>query len=407
MKLSTMRRVDYWIGVPLCALVSLVLWLVRCMRPSRTNAHTPRRVLLIELSEMGSALLAYPSMCRLREQYQGVELFFLIFDRNRESVDLLGILPPDHVLTIKDDDLLCFSLSLMKLCCTLWRVRCDVAIDLELFSRCTALLALLSGAKIRVGFDNGRAEGLYRGTLHTHRVLFNHHRHMSENFMAMVEALRGIEDPPYVKLGDFPTYPLPIFNPTSAQVERIHARLKARGVTLSQGADLVLLNPDPGILALRGWPIENYAELSRILLDRFPKIIILIIGLPAAEQFARQIMDRVPSQRLVNFVGGTDSLSELLTLLSLARVLVTSDSGAAHFASMSRIHNFVFFGPETPALYRPLGERTEVFFQGLACSPCLWAENHRDSSCRDNVCVRSISAQAVAERVTTRVPIKT
>ena len=44
-------------------------------------------------------------------------------------------------------------------------------------------------------------------------------------------------------------------------------------------------------------------------------------------------------------------MRELLTLYTLADVLVTNDSGPAHFASLTPVHTVVLFGPETPLLF--------------------------------------------------------
>ncbi len=58
LKVDTMRAVDFWAGVPLCALSSLILRLVRRLRPDQAPPLPPTNVLLIELSEMGSAILS-------------------------------------------------------------------------------------------------------------------------------------------------------------------------------------------------------------------------------------------------------------------------------------------------------------------------------------------------------------
>src|SRR5207248_1942510 len=63
--------------------------------------------------------------------------------------------------------------------------------------------------------------------------------------------------------------------------------------------------------------------------------------------------------------------------------------------SMTAIDCLVLFGPETPALYRPLGKNIHVLWAGLACSPCVSAFNHRISTCNDNVCMQSISVEQV------------
>ena len=50
--------------------------------------------------------------------------------------------------------------------------------------------------------------------------------------------------------------------------------------------------------------------------------------------------------------------SDLLVLYMRREILVTNDSGPAHFASLTPIHVASLFGPETPALFcRPIIKR--------------------------------------------------
>jgi len=58
MKLRTMRAVDYWIGIPLCFLGTQ---LVRLMGAPK-GPEKPRRILFVELSEMGSTVIANPAL---------------------------------------------------------------------------------------------------------------------------------------------------------------------------------------------------------------------------------------------------------------------------------------------------------------------------------------------------------
>ena len=73
--------------------------------------------------------------------------------------------------------------------------------------------------------------------------------------------------------------------------------------------------------------------------------------------------------------------------------------GPGHFSSLTDIHTIVLFGPETPALYGPLGRNAHVLYTGLACSPCVNALNHRFSPCQNNVCMQSITAEQAMEKV--------
>jgi ADP-heptose:LPS heptosyltransferase len=80
-----------------------------------------------------------------------------------------------------------------------------------------------------------------------------------------------------------------------------------------------------------------------------------------------------------------------------SQLLITNDSGPAHFASLTEIACITLFGPETSRLYGPLGARAVNIYKGLACSPCLTAINHRNSPCTDNVCLQAITVDEVFE----------
>jgi len=67
-------------------------------------------------------------------------------------------------------------------------------------------------------------------------------------------------------------------------------------------------------------------------------------------------------------------------------------------ASLTAMPTFVLFGPETPALYVPLGQATPLY-AGLACSPCVSAYNQRQTPCTDNICLKVIAPERVYERV--------
>jgi len=88
-------------------------------------------------------------------------------------------------------------------------------------------------------------------------------------------------------------------------------------------------------------------------------------------------------------------LKELLTLYTMADVLVTNDSGPGHFASMTDIHSIVLFGPETPLLFGAIGGKPHCLSANLSCSPCVNVSNHRFSPCKKNRCMDAITVDNV------------
>ena len=105
---------------------------------------------------------------------------------------------------------------------------------------------------------------------------------------------------------------------------------------------------------------------------------------------------RIGSDRCVNFAGKL-KLVELPVLYSISRLMITNDSGPGHFSAITDMPTLVLFGPETPALYGSLGN-SEAIYAGLACSPCVSAWNHRNTPCKDNVCLQAISVEQVFEK---------
>jgi len=97
---------------------------------------------------------------------------------------------------------------------------------------------------------------------------------------------------------------------------------------------------------------------------------------------------------VIDLAGRTD-LADLLHLFNMAELPVTNDSGPAHFASLTEIPILVFFGPETPELYKPLAENRTVMYSHFACSPCVSAFNQKRSPCDDNRCLKAISVDEV------------
>ena len=100
------------------------------------------------------------------------------------------------------------------------------------------------------------------------------------------------------------------------------------------------------------------------------------------------------NNRCINLCNGT-TLTELLALFHIARALIANDSGVAHISSLTPIKKFIFFGPESPQIYAPLGENSFVLYSNFPCSPCFSAFNHRNSACKDNKCLKIINPNDV------------
>lgn len=394
MKVDFMRTVDRWAGVPLTFLLTRVRRLRGLFVKPRQVA--PRRLLFIELSEMGSTILADPAMKKARERL-AAELFFVIFRKNRGSLDLLGTIRPSHIFTIRENNLLSLALDTLRFLRWTRQQQIDTVIDLELFSRFTALLSGLCGAVNRVGFYRFHNEGLYRGELLTHRVAYNPHIHIAKNFVALVNSLLASEpELPYSKQAvPDAEVELPVLAFHESELANMHEMVRRHYPSYERGRHrLVLINPNASeLLPQRRWMPERYVELMERILAAAPDLLVLITGAPAEHDEAAAMRTRVASERCLNFAGALQ-LGQLPILYTIAALMVTNDSGPGHFSAITSLPTFVLFGPETPKLYGSLGNSTPIF-AGLACSPCVSAANHRRTPCRDNKCLQAISVDQV------------
>ncbi|MEM1321163.1 MAG: glycosyltransferase family 9 protein [Bacteroidota bacterium] len=394
MKIKTIRWIDLNVGKMLCFLLTLWRSLMRLILPSKPPP--PQRILFIKFIEQGASVLAYSAIQRAIEQVGAQNVYFCLFRPNRPILDIMDLLPSENILEIRDDRLLHFFSDSAK---ALWRCRhlkIDSTIDMELFSRASAIFAYLSGARNRVGLHRYTSELAYRGRLMTHEIQYNPYLHIATAYLLLVESLfLPTTQVPMSKLD--PTTlqtEVPKFRYKAADLEAFGQKLK-REAGRPLASQLVLLNPNASdMLPLRKWETERFIHLGKQLLERHDDLLIVITGAPSEAEIADQIAARYDSPRVFSMAGRT-SMRELFLLYEWSDLLVTNDSGPAHFASMTDTSIIVLFGPETPQLYGPLGSRVRVIWKALTCSPCVNAVNHRFSPCTNNVCMQGIEVDEV------------
>ena len=395
--ISTLQRTDRWIGAPLCAILTILRRIFESAGPP--GPRQVQRILFVKFAEQGSTVLAYPAIRRAVEMAGRENVYFVVFEDNRFILEAMEVIPAENVITIATHSLFGLTLSALRAVRRIRKIRIDAVVDMEFLTRFSAMLTFTTGAKTRVGFHTFFGDGPYRGDLMTHRLLYNPHLHTSEMFDAMVEALS--RDPAVLPTFNFTpsvTQPLARFRPSASEVDEIDALLHRENPRVGS-APLILLNPNASdLLPLRRWPPLRYVELARRLLERYPELFIGFTGNPSEAGPNNQLADEVGSERLIRLAGKT-TLRQLLALYARSEILVTNDSGPAHFASLTPIRVVTLFGPETPALFAVRSPNATALWAGIACSPCVNAYNNRQSACRNNVCMQAITVDDVFEEV--------
>lgn len=395
---QTIRTIDYWIGVPLCALLTLVRLVLPARRPP------VGKVLFLKFIEQGATVLAQDAIARATAWVGRDNVYFCVFRSNRAILEVLDTIPQSNVIVIRDSGLVACLVDFWRALRTVRAAGIDATIDMEFFSRASAIFAFLTAATTRAGLHRFSSEYPYRGDLMTHRVQYNPYVHVATQYALLVEAAR--HDPSETPLLKVPLPALtsanrPAFTPSRDEVQRMRERLTAAngGVIPAQ---VVLLNPNASdLMPLRKWPGDRFVALGRRVIADRPDTLVVVTGAASERDGADALCRQLGSPRAVSF-GGRTSLRELLTLYTVADVLVTNDSGPAHFAALTPVSTIVLFGPETPRLFGALSPSTVVIWKELACSPCVNVFNHRFSPCRDNVCMQAITVDEVYSAVAAR-----
>ena len=184
MRTTTIRFLDYWLGVPACAFLTLLRRPVELRRFGRASrAAPPSRVLFLKFIEQGATVLAQDAIAS-RGARGGTRQRVLLRVRKqsrhpRRARDGAAAKHPRRSAIARCSPFLADFLR------AAWFVRShriDSVIDMEFFSRASAIFAFLSGAANRVGLHRFTGELPYRGDLMTHRVQYLPHLHISVQY---------------------------------------------------------------------------------------------------------------------------------------------------------------------------------------------------------------------------------
>jgi ADP-heptose:LPS heptosyltransferase len=385
-----MRRVDQFLGPPVCLAVSAVKALRARVRPPGQRAPAGHaNILVIKFWGMGSIVLTTPMLRALKAAYPGCRITFLTFEQNESLCRAIRSI--DRVYAYRAISPAVFLRSFAALVSFLRRERFDVAIDLEFFANFTAIVTAISGAPVTVGYDGPKS---WRRPFYTNRFAFDH-KHITEVFLKAASAL-GVEvggahlDAPVVD--------------DELRAARLNQLLRDREVAATDQLICINVNASP-LEYKRRWPLASYAELIRRLLATLPAIRLVLIGSSEDTGYVDALIRQLgPHRHLINLCGSID-IGQLVLLLRRARLLIGNDSGPLHLAVAVGTPTVSFFGPETPALYGPQGDAHTVLYKNLPCSPCLNVYNSKENpACHDNVCMQAIGVDeawaAVCARLT-------
>ncbi len=384
------RHIDSWVGLAACSVLFLFSRIrsrfggphqpdLRSTTPPGQHAvPRPQRILAIKLYGLGNITMLLPAMAALRQGLPGAEIDFLTLRENRTLLERAGVV--DHAIGVSAEGYGRLIGSLWQAFRTIRRRRYDLVIDFEQFVKLSAIIAYLSGAPERIGFNT---DGQRRGWLFTIRVVYTDSEHMRNIFMRLLRPL-GVYLRPE-------TPPLPIEPQEAARAEAILAQhgvapdhFPLVGVHVGSG-------PNFYEVPLKRWPTRSFARLCDALIKRHGASIVFTGKGNGERALIRETMALMQHPA----IDTCDQLSvgELLGLLRACHLVVSNDTSVMHLAAALKRPLAALFGPTNPLQYGPGNDEDLVFYKDLFCSPCLTNYNLKVSYCSDPVCIQTIGVE--------------
>ena len=197
---NTIIKLDRYAGIPLCFLLTGFDRIRNLIASKASAPHIPKKILFLKLTEQGASVLAHSAIKRAEDIVGRENVYFCVFRENRPILDIMGIIAPENIFEIRQESLVSFCFDMLRFLFKTRKLGIDTVIDMEFFSRASALIAYLSGAKIRVGCHRYSADLPYRGDLMTHKVQYNPYIHVAHQYDLLVQtAMRPVSECPMPK----------------------------------------------------------------------------------------------------------------------------------------------------------------------------------------------------------------
>lgn len=322
------------------------------------------RILVIQTAYLGDLVLSTALFRALREKFSEAYIAVLAIPTTAAILENLPELDRILVHDKKNGGLK----ELRRILKAVRRERFDTVISPHRSTR-SALIALYSGAKTRIGYKENELSFFYN-----RRVERPMHLHEAERILALIDPLGRCEANP-----------------------RPHLKVTAEEMAYARG----LMGETPYALVAPGsawktkrWPPQSFATIVARLEERGYRV--ALIGGPGDRGTAEEVAANV-SDTVANLTGKT-TLREMAALIAGAALLVCNDSAPVHVASAFDTPTVAVFGPTTPEMgFAPLGKRSlAIGLPGLGCRPC---GDHGGDVCPEGhfACMMQLRPETVLE----------
>lgn len=353
------------------------------------NPESVEKVLVVKFFGIGSLVLATPLFREARKLFPNADIHLLTLASNRQIVQMIPDLDRVHFIDLGSNvfsAMAAFTAGLFRT----FKQRHDVLIDMEFYTRASAIMSLASRARVRIGYHS---HGVYRGDIQSHRVPFNSYWHVARNFLNLLEPFG---------------YRQPEQDPVPRLVFAGRHTVQTDAVLAALGGDdsrFVVLNVNAGELTYeRRWLPDRFARLAAWLSERYD-LTCVFVGSRDDRPYTESVVSAAQAEgaKVLNVAGELD-LEALAQVFVKSLLVISNDSGPLHIAAAVGARVVGFYGPETPVLYGPLGDGHLSFHQSLSCSPCINIEQGKLFKCWHEtlLCQEATTVEFAAQKIQER-----
>lgn len=354
-----------------------------------------KNVVIAKYLGLGSIVRSQVIIEDIKTVFPNAKIYYLTSKKNKAIFDIIRNV--DKVFTIDDAGIISMAFSTFNLIKNLLKIKVDIFMDLEVYSRYSTCISIMSCARNRYGFF--RHDIHWHIGVYTHMLYFNNQKNISEIYLQLSK---------YLTRSDNNYKSLPSFNFREDNKKEIEdyflKNLKRKEKDLYIG-----INANASELALeRRYPPAYFTELIENLLN-IKNVYIFLIGSPSERQYLeKEIYNKLNAKNRdkVFLTAGLFSLNGSIYLLSKFDLFITTDSGPLHFAYAQNINIISVWGPCSHFHYGIKNYKNDIAINTNAyCSPCIHLTIR--PPCRGhNICLQKIYPKIIYDKVIEHFKIK-
>jgi lipopolysaccharide heptosyltransferase II len=335
------------------------------------NIPPKAKIILIKLRSIGDVVYNSAVYSPLKKHFPDTHLTVLV---ERPSYDLVSHHPDV-------DEVLCFEKGSVwkqiKFYSRLMLAKYDVAIDMHEGTR-GAVMCYLTRAPIRIGNKPAKRSFLYNT-----KIDFSD---LKPKFPIdfQVALIKKIGVPfdsisPAIYISNF---------------AKIRAKALLSQIGIKEEDKYCVIHPGTKKIYDQ-WQYEKFARLVEVIPKKYNLKVVLTCG-PDEQSQVENVIKLLKNRQMKYIQTG---LQELGAVTQGAQFAICHNGGYMHFASALDTLVIALFGVVCPDVWKPLGQRDQVIYKNLECSPCY--DHTRKSECYegDAECKRIIEIEDILEAI--------